>query len=137
VPSPSIYFPIDPGDSSAGYDSSTAKDHLRIVRCSAKKGKRIVAAINIAIYGKVKQKADHVEARVEAVSDYWVKVAPAAPMKPGEYALVEYDAKGAMNQFVWDFGVNPAAPPNPDTIRSIQDRSAPVLIQKAPPKKNP
>jgi hypothetical protein len=133
--SPSIYFPIDPGDPGAGYDSRGARDHLRIVGCRINKGNRVVVAIDIAIYGKVKQKADYIDIQVEPVSDYWVRVTPGAPLKPGEYALVEFDGKGAMNQYVWDFGVNPAASANPDSVESTPDRSAPVLIQK--PRKKP
>jgi hypothetical protein len=135
--SPSIYFPIDPNDPSIGYDSKTASDHLRIVRCREAKGNRVVVAIDIAIYGKVKQQTDYIGSHVEAVSDYWVKVTPAVPLKPGEYALAEFDGKGAMNLFVWDFGVNPEASPNPDAVRAIPDRSEPVLIQKPKNKKNP
>jgi hypothetical protein len=137
VPSPVIYFSIDPGDPLMGYSSATAKDHLRIVRCETKKGNRIVAAFNIAIYGKVKQRAQYVEARIEPVSDYWVKVAPAAPLPPGEYALVEFDDKGSMNQFVWDFGVNPAAAPNPAVVLTNPERGEPALIQKPRKKATP
>ncbi len=136
VSSPAIYFPIDPGDPSNGYDSKTAKDHLRIVHCQEKKGNRVVVAINIAIYGKVKQRADYAEVKVEPLSEYWVRVTPSIPLASGEYALVEFDGKGAMNEFVWDFGVNPAAAPNTATVRSNPDRTEPVLIQK-PRKKSP
>ncbi len=134
VTTPSLYFPIDPDDSSAGYTSATAKDHLKIVRCLEKNGSRIVSSIDIAIYGKVKQKTDFLEVKVEPVSDFWVKIVPIAPLSIGEYALVEFDEKGRMNQFVWDFGVNPAAPINPAAERSSPDRNEPVLVQK--PKKS-
>jgi hypothetical protein len=95
-----------------------------------------VLAIDIAIYGKVKQRADYTAVKVEPLSDYWVRVTPSTPLTSGEYALAEFDGKGAMNQFVWDFGVNPAAAPNPATVRAIPDRSEPVLIEK-PRKKSP
>ena len=133
--SPSIYFPIDPGDPSTEYTSATAKDHLRIFRCSEKKGNRIVAAINVTLYGKTKKTADYISVKVEPLSDYWVKITPAVPLKAGEYALVEFFGKGSMNQFVWDFGVDPTAPPNPVAVRASPDRSEPVLIQK--PRKSP
>lgn len=130
VPAPAIYLSIDPGDPSIGYNSESAKDHLRLIRCENKKGNRVVVRINIAIYGKVKQSALYVETRVEAVSEFWVRVTPAAPLQPGEYALVEFDDKGAMNQFVWDFGVNPSAPPNPVLTNFEPQKTEPVLIQK-------
>ena len=129
---PVLYFPVDPADPEAAYTSSTAGDHLRLARCTHKKGNRIVATIEIAIYGKVRQKAQYVEARVERVSDYWVRIAPAAPLKKGEYALIEVDAKGSLNQFVWDFGVDPDAPPNPDILPGSAAKKEPVLREKAP-----
>lgn len=134
---PAIYFAIDTNDPLRGYSSATAKDHLRIVRCEAKKGNRIVVAFNIAVYGKVKQQAQYVEAKIELVSDYWVKITPSAPLPSGEYALVELDGKGSMNQFVWDFGVNPAAPPNPAIVLENPERNEPTLIQKPRKKPNP
>jgi hypothetical protein len=127
---PSIYVSIDSSDPLQGYTSETAKDHLRIVRCEQKKDKRIVGAINIAVYGKMKQRAQYIEAKVETVSKYWAKVTPANALERGEYALVEFDEKGAMNQFVWDFGVDPLAPQNSNIVRPGSDRNGPALIQK-------
>jgi hypothetical protein len=137
ISTPAIFFSIDANDPSVGYNSATAKDHLRIVRCDVKKGNRVVVAYDIAIYGKVKQRAQYMEAGIEPVSDYWVKVTPSSPLEPGEYALVELDDKGSMNQFVWDFGVNPAAPPNPATVLADPEKNEPVLIQKPRKKANP
>ena len=128
--SPILYFSIDAADASTGYNVESAKDHLRIVRCETKKSNRIVAALNIAVYGKVSQKAQYIEAKTERISDYWVKITPAAPLKQGEYALIEMDEKGSMNEFVWDFGVNPAAPPNPAMLLANPERKEPVLMRK-------
>jgi hypothetical protein len=130
VAQPAIYFAIDPADPAVGYNSETARNHLRIVRCTNKKGNRIVATIDIAVYGKVRQQTQFIETTVERISDYWVKISPAAPLQPGEYALVEFDEKGSMNQFVWDFGADPAAPPNSATMIGDAERKEPVLIQK-------
>jgi hypothetical protein len=130
VAEPAIFFAIDPADTAMGYNSETARDHLRVVRCKNKKGNRIVAAIDIAIYGKVRQKTEYVGTAVERISDYWIKIAPLAPLPPGEYALVEFDQKGSVNQFVWDFGVNSAAAPNPAMLIGDPERKEPVLIQK-------
>lgn len=127
---PTLYFGIDPTDPAMGYNSETAEQHLRIARCQEKGGNRIVATIEIAVYGKVRQKIQYVEASVERISDYWVKIIPSKPMKSGEYALVELDEKGVMNQFVWDFGVDTSAPPNPATLVGEPEKKEPVLIQK-------
>jgi hypothetical protein len=130
TPVPSLYVFIDSDDPAQPYTSGTAKDHLSIVRCERKKENRIVGVINIAVYGKVKQSAQNVETNVEPVSKYWVKISPAASLAEGEYALVEYDDRGAMNQFVWDFGVNTLALPNQSLVNPDSDRSEPTLIQK-------
>jgi hypothetical protein len=137
VPEPSIYFPIDSADPLTVYDSRTAKDHLRLVRCEKKKGNRIVATISVAIYGKVRQQARYVEAKVEPVSDYWVKVSPVKPLETGEFALAEFDENGSMNLYVWDFGVNPLAPPNPAAEQAIPERPAPVLKERPQKKADP
>jgi hypothetical protein len=131
ISAPVIYFAVDATDPLAGYGSETAKDHLRVVRCEENKGNRIVFAYDIAVYGKVKQRAQYVESEIEPVSDYWVKVTPVAPLQPGEYALIELDDKGSMNEFVWDFGVDPAAPSNPAVVLADPGRKEPVLIQKS------
>jgi hypothetical protein len=131
VLNPSIYVAVDAGDPSKGYTAQTAFNHLRIVRCEEKNGNRIVAVSNIAIYGKVEQSAQYIDAKVEPVSDYWVKVIPAATLQTGEYALVEFDERGSMNLLVWDFGVNPQAPDNPEIFPSIPKKEEPVLIQKS------
>ncbi len=136
VADPLIYVALDPGgDPLADYTPETAKDHFRIVRCEAKKGNRIVGVVNIAVYGKVNQDAMYVETKVEPVSENWVKVTPATPMPPGEYALVEILGKQGINMFVWDFGVNVSAPENANARKEDPVRAnEPPVLQK---RKNP
>ncbi|MDR1727212.1 MAG: hypothetical protein LBT74_04685 [Acidobacteriota bacterium] len=122
---PEIFVSVDPprradspaksdegADGGVGYTGMTAREHLRLVRCGRKDGKRTVLTYNIAVYGKVTPKAEEVAIVVEPVSSRWVKVRPAAPLPTGEYALVEWGPDNAVNELVWDFGVNPSAPPN-------------------------
>lgn len=130
VLSPVIYFSIDPADQTVGYDSHNAGDHLRLVVCPRKKNKRLVATFEIGITGRTRQELQYVKTSVERVSDYWVKISPKAPLKPGEYALVEFDTAGLMNQFVWDFGVDPGAPPNPVALVGDPEAKEPVLHQR-------
>jgi hypothetical protein len=133
VPDPLIYVALDSGgDPSADYTPETAKDHFRIVRCEQKKGNRIVGVVSIAVYGKVSQDATYVETKVEPVSGSWVKVTPATPLPPGEYALVELLGKEGINTFVWDFGVNASAPENANTRKEepARDDNPPVLQKR-------
>jgi hypothetical protein len=130
VRTPEIFFFVDPDDSAAGYTAKNAAGHLRIVRCEKKKENRVVMTFKIAIYGKVKETAQYIKTHVESISEYWVKIIPLDPLEPGEYALVEWDDKGAANQYVWDFGVNPLAPPNAATRAVESEKSKPVLIEK-------
>ena len=133
VTDPAIYVALDSGgDPSAAYTPQTAKDHFRIVRCEEKKGKRVVGVINIAVYGKINQKAAYIETNVEPFVGNWVKIAPAKPLPPGEYALVELLGKQGINTLVWDFGVNASAPPNTRVRKEdpIPDNQPPVLQKR-------
>ncbi len=126
---PAIYVAIDlEGD----YSPRTAQEHFRIVRCEKKKGNRVVGVVSVAVYGTVKQQAGYVETTVVPVAGRWVKVSPADPLEPGEYALVELLGKKGINTFVWDFGVDPEAPPNAEGQRpaSAKPSQAPVLQKR-------
>ncbi len=85
----------------------------RLVRMDQKKDARVVGALKVAIYGKVSQQTGAViPATTETLSGNWIRVTPLHDLAPGEYAVVEMLSPKEMNLYVWDFGVNPAAPPN-------------------------
>lgn len=130
VPAPAIFFPVSSPDVEADRNTAAIEDRFRIVRCEKKKENRIAVFYSIAITGKVKQQAQYIDIAIEPLSQYWAKITPAAPLKKGEYALVELDSKGTMNLSVWDFGVNPAAPMNPVIEMNDSERKEPALIQK-------
>ena len=88
-------------------------DRFKVVRMQEKQGKRIAGDIKIAVYGKVSQEQKLVPTMAEKLTGGWVKVTPSSPLAAGEYAVVEMLGKDGMNFYVWDFGVNPAAPANP------------------------
>jgi hypothetical protein len=117
VSQPAIYVDVDPGGSpapptgTAGKGKATSQPQYGIVRLQKKKDLRVVGNLNVAIYGKVSQKENWIKTSATPVGD-WVKVAPDSPLDPGEYAVVELLEKGQINLFVWDFGVDPTAPPN-------------------------
>ncbi len=87
-------------------------EHFRIVRLEKKKDSRVLGNVNVAIYGKVSQKENFIKTVAQPAGGDWVKITPAEPLTPGEYAIVELLDKGQVNLYVWDFGVDPTAPPN-------------------------
>jgi hypothetical protein len=89
-------------------------DRFRIVRAEVLKGKRIIGDLKRSVTGKVSQEQHFVKTTIDRVSGGWLKVTPTEPLPDGEYALVEMVGKEGMNLMVWDFGVNPKAPANPN-----------------------
>lgn len=87
-------------------------DRFRIVQTEVKGGKRIVGDVKRAVTGKVSQEQHFVKTTITKVNGGWLKLTPAEPLAPGEYAVVEMMGKEGMNLYVWDFGVNPKAAPN-------------------------
>jgi hypothetical protein len=119
VGDPFIYVALDQGaDAPYSPDPTRQKDHWRIVKLYEKKGNRLVGNLNIAIYGKVKENAEFMDAQVIPVSGPWIKISPSQPLPAGEYALVEMLGQEGINRFVWDFGVNPNAPANTGVWRA-------------------
>lgn len=119
---PVFYISLDQGtDISTEQPQKTASAEkpsdpmrFRIVRMQVKGDKRIAGAIKISMIGKVSQQENLVAANAEVMpGSAWVKLAPKAPLSPGEYAIAEMLGDEGMNLYVWDFGVNPNAPANP------------------------
>ncbi len=139
VPQPAIYVNIDTDqDARSGPGARDVSDRFRIVRATSKKDARVVGAIEVAVYGKVSQKQNYVQTRSEPLNSQWIKVVPAQPLDPGEYALVEMLGKD-VNMYVWDFGVSPTAPENasawkpaPVSNTGTGTRESPVLNKRPP-----
>lgn len=87
-------------------------DRYRIVRLQPKQDRRIIGNIKVAVYGKVTQQQDFVSAKIQQLTGGWAKITPTGDLTSGEYALVEMMDKNQLSSAVWDFGVNPSAPPN-------------------------
>jgi len=138
VPQPAIYVNIDLDQEVTGVTAKDYSDHFRIVRLTPKKDARVVGAIEVAVYGKVSQKANYVQTSAKPFTSQWIKVTPAQPLEPGEYAMVEMLGK-EVNMYVWDFGVNPTAPENagawkpaPLANTSTGTKQTPVLNTRPP-----
>jgi hypothetical protein len=113
VTRPTIYIDIDEGPQSG----TAVADRFRLVRTEIKNDKRIVASLKITFTGKVSEQNIAVPAIVEKLgTGEWVKVTPTQDLAAGEYAVVEMLGPQEMNLYVWDFGVNPNAPANPNTV---------------------
>jgi hypothetical protein len=116
VSQPVIYMNVDTGDNSQPAFTQKASDkeqtnHYGLVRVETKKDVRIVGKLNVAVYGKTSQKESWIPLASAPLGD-WTKLTTTGPLPPGEYAVVELLEKKQINLFVWDFGVDPAAPAN-------------------------
>ena len=139
---PTVYVNIQSGGAAADVGSGHLQDdrpvdpelpwdRFKIVRMQTKGDKRIVGDIKIAVYGKTKQEGDYIETSAQQLTGGWVKVTPSKPLAAGEYAVVEMLGKEGINLYVWDFGVNPAAPAN--MVVTKPDAVAPALPDKEKP----
>ena len=143
---PSIYIDVVQSDNNASPDQVSSDsqpppqpqsaqqvgEHYRIVKMKPKKNSRVVGNFKIAFYGKVSQEESWVPVDVQPVSREWAKIVPSKPLEPGEYALVEMLGKNQINFYVWDFGVNPAAPENPPTWTPVPQKQAPAGTNESP-----
>lgn len=83
-------------------------ERFRIVRLKGSKDARVVTDVKVGLTG-VKQSQQYVATRLEKFSGDWLKLVPAQPLQPGEYAVLEQLNETDVNSFVWDFGVDPNA----------------------------
>ncbi|HEY0565199.1 MAG TPA: hypothetical protein VGC88_06420, partial [Terriglobales bacterium] len=115
IPQPVIYANIDdPNDKST--PALPPEQRWKIVRVGVTKDRRVLSKVNINLLGRASESQDVVPATVQkAGTEGWVKITPQQPLGPGQYALVEMINPKEINQFVWDFGINPAGPENPAT----------------------
>jgi hypothetical protein len=133
---PEIFVDID---QDTQQQALRTEDRFKLVRVQSRKNNRIVGNLKVSIVGKASEETSTVKVRAEKFSGDWVRLVPLENLEPGEYAVIEMLGNKSMNTYVWDFGVNPAAPPNPtawkaDPLKanSTGSDASPVLL----PKKN-
>jgi hypothetical protein len=102
----------NPSTNNPATNNAANNDRFKIIRIDLKNGKRYAGAVKIAVNGKMKTDERFVATTSAALTGGWVKIAPAEPLAPGEYAVAEMLGTEGMNLYVWDFGVNPSAPAN-------------------------
>ena len=114
VPRPAIFIDIDEGQ------NAVLSDRFRLVRVTEKKDARVVGNVKVSLGGKVTEQTSFIPATVAKLgTGDWVKLTPNQDLSNGEYAVVEMLSPEEMNLYVWDFGVNPNAPLNPNTWRPV------------------
>jgi len=141
---PSLYINVDLSDNGPNQGAPAtvqpatgspplppAGERFKIIRVQVKGGKRIAGGINVAVTGKMKTDERFVASTVTTMTGGWVKLTPAEPLATGEYALIEMLGKEAINLYVWDFGVNPAAPANAGTWKPDATEAQPKTDQPA------
>lgn len=150
---PSIYINIDdnpdesePAQSGKASNTSSARpqqpqqpqqaeqaavpfDRFRIVRTEIKNGKRIMGDLRRSPTGKVSEDQHFVKATIDKINGGWFKVTPSEPLTLGEYALIEMAPNHAINLEVWDFGINPKAPANPNAWKP-EEKASPQPAKK-------
>jgi len=109
---PTIYIDID-----EGLQTTAPNERFRLVRVTPGNGVRVVGDVKLTIAGKLSHETNApLPTRVEKLgTGQWLKLTPTEDLRPGEYAVVEMLSPQEMNLYVWDFGVNPNAPANPNT----------------------
>jgi hypothetical protein len=134
---PALYLNVEPAEASvddsgeASPKQATAQaavplaGRYRIARLSRKKDSRVVGNLKVAFTGKLSQQQELVPSTVELFSGPWMKLTPLEPLPPGEYAVVEMLGEKQMNLYVWDFGVDPAAPESPSVWRNVPAPESP------------
>lgn len=114
--SPVIYVDINEGE----VNDVALQDRFRIVKLTSKNDLRVVGSEKVSITGRLSDQTNYVATNIEKLgTGEWIKVTPAKPLAAGEYALAEILGPKQVSQYVWDFGVNPGAPANPNAWRPV------------------
>jgi hypothetical protein len=91
-----------------------------LIRVDQRKEVRIVGAIHVSPTGTISQNEDVVPTKVEVLpGKHWLKLSPQQPLTIGEYALVEIISPSEINQWVWDFRIDPTLGDNPYSLTPI------------------
>ncbi len=110
--SPKKSEPQQPQQPQQAQQPTVPFDRFRILHVEVKGNKRIVGDVKRQVTGKISHEQHLVKTNITDLRGGWLKLTPTETLPPGEYALVEMAEKGAMNLYVWDFGINPKAPAN-------------------------
>jgi hypothetical protein len=103
-----------------------------VVRTDVRTGIRVVSSFKLNLLGGARRQEDVVETATELLpGGHWMKITPHDRLEFGEYALMEVISDHEVNLGVWDFGIHPVAPDNPDALKP-QPRRSPSLERRRP-----
>ena len=138
---PSLYLnidaPPDPVEQAKNEQAKNAQqpqppvsERYQILRVEIKGNKRILGNLKRQVGGKVTQEQHLMKSTTTRLAGGWLKLTPSESLAPGEYAVVEMMGKEGMNLYVYDFGVNPKAPANPNPWKpEVKPTTAPPANQ--------
>jgi len=116
LPRPTIYIDLE----GVTPNEAPPTDRYRVVRTVVKKDARVVGNVKVSVGGKVSEQISFLPVSVSKLgTGQWIKLIPSQDLAAGEYAVVEMLTPTEMNLYVWDFGVNPNAPVNPNTWQPV------------------
>jgi len=116
LPRPTIYIDLE----GVTPNEAPPTDRYRVVRTVVKKDARVVGNVKVSVGGKVSEQISFLPVSVSKLgTGQWIKLIPSQDLAAGEYAIVEMLTPTEMNLYVWDFGVNPNAPANPNTWQPV------------------
>ena len=148
VPGPIFYVRVsndeegDPGSGAITVDTHGAAGRATpsggadssgyvLVRLNTLSDARIVNSFRLALLG-VKPQPDVIEMKSEDLpGGHWMKLTPAHPVEPGEYALLEVLSDHEVNLDVWDFGMHSDAKENTEAMKPEPQRPA-TLERRTP-----
>jgi len=116
LPRPTIYIDLE----GVTPNEAPPTDRYRVVRTVVKKDARVVGNVKVSVGGKASEQLSFLPVSVSKLgTGQWIKLIPSQDLAAGEYAIVEMLTPTEMNLYVWDFGVNPNAPVNPNTWQPV------------------
>lgn len=129
TPSKSSTQPQQPQQPQQPEQATVPFDRFRVVRTEIKNGKRIMGDVKRSPTGKISEDQHFVKTTIDRINGGWFKITPSEPLATGEYALIEMAGNHAISLDVWDFGVNPKAPANPNGWKP-EAKSTPQAAKK-------
>ena len=101
-----------------GAHSTASK--FALVQLEERNAVRLMGALTVGGDGSAVAGDDVIPTRVEELpGKHWLRVTPLNKLRIGEYALVEIISDTEVNQWVWDFGVDPATGDNVGSLGPI------------------